>query len=96
MCCLDKNPERRFQSTIDLAFQLESLMLLSEPTQVVHLAPEKTQSKITIRLGLQLFAVILVLIVLALWTKDRLMSAAPTHVPVLSYLTFSGRISSAP
>jgi Tol biopolymer transport system component len=41
--CLEKNPEERFQSARDIAFDLESLSSISAPTQAVT-APEQAPS----------------------------------------------------
>jgi serine/threonine protein kinase/Tol biopolymer transport system component len=49
--CLEKNPERRFQSASDIAFDLETLSGLSGPTAAPARAPGKKRGRLSSLLG---------------------------------------------
>jgi serine/threonine protein kinase len=87
--CLDKEPEKRFQSARDLAFALSTL---SDATSSTQISPLRRR-KMRIRVWLPRVAAALLLIAVAIYLGTRL---RPAHNPEFSRVTFErGTVYSA-
>ena len=82
--CLEKNPERRFQSASDLGFALESLSELSHSVGAV--TARTAQSSVTVTVG----AVVVTLLLAAVIAWWRIPSAVPV-VESVTQLTDDGQ-----
>ncbi|HLZ42730.1 MAG TPA: protein kinase [Candidatus Sulfotelmatobacter sp.] len=85
--CLEKNPERRFQSAADLAFALEAL---SDPTITMSGAHLAAQQASTPRRRWTAYAAAAVIAILAAVSYFLLRAPAPPHVSNYSQLTHDG------
>ncbi len=80
--CLEKNPERRFQSASDIAFDLETLTGLSTPRLQAPKAPARVGGP------LGLIAAALAIALAGLAAGRLLWKAPPVSVPVFHRLTY--------
>jgi eukaryotic-like serine/threonine-protein kinase len=80
--CLEKNPERRFQSASDIAFDLEALSGLSTP----RLQPSATPTRLRGPVGLAAAAVAIALA--GLLAGRLIWKEPPASVPVFHRLTY--------
>jgi eukaryotic-like serine/threonine-protein kinase len=88
--CLEKNPEERFQSARDLAFDLQALSDVSSPATPLHVPSRSSRRLLT-----WAAAALAVVATVALGFIAGRRSAAPT-IPVFHQLTFQrGRIDAA-
>ena len=88
--CLEKNPERRFQSAADLAFALEALSEPSVTVSGVHLAAQEKPSSAPSRRWTAYVAVGIIG-VLAAASYFLLRAPAPPHVANYAQLTHDGQ-----
>ena len=88
--CLEKNPERRFQSAADLAFALEAL---SDPSITVSGAHRAAQDKASVapRRRWTVYVAVAVFLVLATMSYFLLHAPAPPHVANYAQLTHDGQ-----
>jgi serine/threonine protein kinase len=80
--CLEKNPERRFQSASDIAFDLETLSGLSTPRLQASAAPAR------VRRPVALAAAGLAIALASLLAGRLLWKAPPASVPAFHRLTY--------
>ena len=80
--CLEKNPERRFQSASDIAFDLEALSGLSTPGLQAAAAPARGRRRIALAAAAVALALAGLLAGRLLWTTP------PASVPAFHRLTY--------